>query len=410
MITIDKALQIVLESTQTLQPVKTPILDAYDLVLAEDIVSPEDFPPYDMALFDGYAMRSADILRSSNQAPVTLKLDGEAKIGLLWQDVVQPGHAVKVFAGGPLPEGVDTIVQPEHALRESANRLKVFKYEKPGEGIYLKGNDIGINSIVINKGKILTSSDIGVLAVIGETEVFCYPKPSVAIFASGQDLIHPGESLCDAKMRAGSIYTLQCQLSEYGAVPTNYGIISMELSDLKKYIDLALKCDMIIAAAGSALEDFDYLKTALQRFGLDLKFWKVAIKPGKPLIFGTLEGRPVFGIGNNQLSTMVVLEEFVRPAICKMQGRKETRRLEVTARLDKDLKGSNGVTSYVRAEIKLLEDGFLAVPTGSKTSHSVNALASANGFIVIPPNAGAINSGETVRVQIISEIHHSLAN
>jgi molybdopterin molybdotransferase len=403
MITVEKALQIVLENTPVLGPVLLPILDARGMVLADDIVSEEDMPPFDMAMIDGFGLRSDDIVKSGQTTPVTLKLDGESRVGFPWQEVVQSGHAVKVTAGSALPEGTDTIVSSEDAVRESAQKVKIYKYQKPGESIFVKGGDIIAGTPVLSTGKVLSGADIGVLASIGKSEVKCHRRPSVSFFACGNELIPPDQPLQTGKIRAANSFTLQCQLTEYGARPVNLGVVNGDPDQVKSCVEKALESDMFITTSGLSLEDFDCIKAVLQRIGMDLKFWKVAIKPGKPLIFGTFDGIPVFGLPGNYLSAMVVLEEFVRPAILKMQGKRDIRRAEVVARLDREVKGGGGMTHFIRAEIKVTDDGFLAIPAGSRTSPSVRAFSSANGFIVVPQEVAYISPGEMVKVQIISE-------
>ncbi len=403
MITVEKALQIVLENTPVLDTVMVPILDARHMVLAEDAISGDDIPPFDMAMIDGFAVRSEDIVKGSQSSPVMLKLDGDVKVGCSWKEVMQPGHAVKIVSGAPVPEGADTIVASDNAVRDSAQKVKIYRYEKPGENIFAKGGDIQTGTPVLTKGKVLTGSDIGVLAAIGRREVLCHRRPRVSFFASGNDLIHPDQPLQDGKVRSGNTYILQCQLNEYGAEPINLGIIGADSEEVKSNVEKALCSDMFITSVGSSMDDFDFIKGLLQRVGMNLKFWKVAIRPGKPLIFGTFNGIPVFGLPGNCLASMVILEEFVRPAIQKMQGRKELRRTEVVARLEKDVKGGGGMTHFIRAEVKVTDDGFLAIPAGSRTSPSVMAFCSVNGFIVVPQEVNFMNAGELARVQIVSD-------
>jgi molybdopterin molybdotransferase len=403
MITVERALQIVLENTPVLNPIAVPILDARGMVLAEDIVSSDDIPPFDMSLLDGYAMRSDDIFRCGQSAPATLKLDGEVKVGCPWADIVQPGHAIKIAAGAPLPEGTDTIVSSDDAARENARKLHVYKYEKPGENIYVKGGDIEAGTPVFAKGRVLTGADIGCLAAIGKNEVQCHRRPRVSFFASGNDLIAPDQPMQNGKIRAGNTFAMQCQLLQYGAEPINLGVVGADSDEVKLYVEKAMTSDMFITTAGSSIVDFDFVKGVLQQIGMDMKFWKVAIKPGKPIIFGTFNHTPVFGLSGNHLSSMVILEEFIRPAILKMQGKRDLKRTEVVARLEREVKGGGGMTSFIRAEVKLTDDGFLAIPAGPRTSASVMAFSSANGFIVMPQDINYYNAGDLVRVQIISE-------
>jgi molybdopterin molybdotransferase len=403
MISVERALQIVLENTPILDTAKVPILDARYMALAEDITSEDDIPPFDMAMVDGFAVRTDDVTKASQANPVALKLDGEVKVGCSWKEVMQAGHALKIISGAPLPEGADTIILSENAVRETAGKVKIYKGEKPGDNIFMKGSDIAAGSAVLCKGKALTGTDIGVLAAIGKQEVLCYRRPRVSFFSSGNDLIPHDMPLQDGKIRAGNNLILQSQLSEYGAQPINLGIIGADSEEVKASIEKAICSDMFITSVGSSMEDFDLVKNILQRVGMDMKFWRVAIRPGKPLIFGTINGKPVFGLPGNCLSSLVILEEFVRPAILKMQGKRDLRRLEVVARLDKDVKGGGGLTHFVRAEVKIVADGFLAIPAGSRTSQSVMPFCAANGFIVVPQGVNFMNAGEMARVQIISE-------
>jgi molybdopterin molybdotransferase len=401
MISIDRAIQIVLENTPVLDTVKVPIIQSRNMCLAEDIIASSDIPPYDMATSDGFAVRSEDIIKAISTSPVVLKFAGEVKVGSLWPEQLQPGYTAKISSGAPLPAGANTIVQSEHAVRENAQRVKIYQYEKPGENIFYKGNDIQAGMVVFPKGKNLAGADIGILGSLGRKEVICTRKPRVSFFASGNDLIRPELPVQDGKMHNGNLYFLECKLSDYGAEPINLGIIGADCSEVKEHIIKAISADMFITCAGSSLEDFDFVKGMLQKAGMDLKFWRVAIKPGKPLIFGTFNKIPVFGLPGNCLSAMVILEELVRPAVFKMQGRKEFRHTEVMARLEKEVKGGGNITHYIRAEVRLLDDGFVVSPTGSRNSPSVMALTSVNGFIIIPQDINQYCAGEMARVMVL---------
>jgi molybdopterin molybdotransferase len=403
MISVERALQIVLENTPVLDTIKVPILDARYMALAEDIISDDDIPSFDTAMVDGIALRADDVTRASQSNPITLKLDGEIKVGCSWKDTIQPGHALKIISGAPLPEGTDTIILSENSVRESAGKVKIYKGEKPGENIFMKGSDIAAGMAVLNKGKALSGADIGVLAAIGKQDVLCHRRPRVSFFSSGNDLIPHDMPLQDGKIRAGNNAILQSQLSEYGAEPINLGIMGADSDQVKDSIEKAIGSDMCISSVGSSMEDFDLVKNTLQKLGMDMKFWRVAIRPGKPLIFGTINSKPVFGLPGNCLSSIVILEEFVRPAILKMLGKRDLRRTEVVAKLDKEVKGGGGMTHFVRAEVKVVNDGFLAIPAGSRTSQSVMPFCSANGFIVVPQGVNFMNAGEMARVQIISD-------
>jgi molybdopterin molybdotransferase len=404
MITVEKALQIVLDHTHLLEPIEVPILKSVGMVLAEEIVSTEDVPAFDMATIEGYALRSADISCADRGKPVILILDGEIKVGDCWDEIVKKGHALKVAAGSALPEGVDTVISSENGVRETSKKVRIYRAQKPGEHIFARGGDVEAGSLMFQPGRLLGAADLGVLSAIGRSKVLCFRHPRVSFFSSGNDLIQPDEPAQSGKLRPGTPCTIQTCLSEYGAEPIDLGIFGIDPDQIKSRLERARESDLLIASVGSSFSDFDSMKGILQRMGLDLKFWRVAVRPGKPIIFGTLDCLPVFGLLGNIVSSMVVMEQFVRPAVLKMQGRREVRRTEIIARLGKDINGGGGVTHFVRAEVKVTDDGFLAVPAGSRNSSSLKAFCTANGFIVMPPEVDYIRAGELVRVQIISDL------
>ncbi len=403
MISFEKAQQIVLEHVPILESVNVRIRESSGMVLADDVFCDNDIPSDDLAGIEGIALRSVDVVRCGPRAPVNLILDGEVRLGERWDSVVHSGHAVKVDAGTPLPDGADTIIPMDNAVRENAKKVKIYKPEKPGEHVVIRGGDMESGNLIFTKGKTVVPSDLAVLAAIGKNEVVCYRRPKVAYLASGNDLIpieHPPEL---GKYRAASTLTLMANLTEYGAEPIDLGIYAVNPDDLKASIDKARQYDMLIVSSGSSLADFDSIKAILQRFGMDLKFWKVAIRPGKPMIFGSLDNIPVFCISGNHLASLIILEQFVRPAILKMKGRKDLRRTEIVARLLGDIKAGGGITHFIRAQVRITEDGILASPDGSRFSSSQISFSTVNGFIVVPDSVNQISAGENVKVQIIRD-------
>lgn len=403
MISFEKAQQIVLDNTQILETVNVPIVESLGMVLSENIVSKEDIPSADIARIGGFAIRSADVVSSDQRSPVPLILDGSVKVGCCWEKLVESGHAVMLEAGTPLPEGADTIISNDFAVRENSKSVKIYKREKPGENIFMRGGEIEEGELIFNKNRILSSYDIGILATLGMTEVPCYRKPKVSFFTCGDDLVMPSQPIGVGKIRSANIFSIEAHIREYHAIPDNLGITGFDAEEIRKNVEKAAGSDMLIVSAGSSSAVFDKIKMVLQKIGMDLKFWKVAIRPGRPLIFGTYNGVPVFGLSENHLSTTIVMEEFVRPAIMKMLGRRELRRTEVVARLDREVKGGGGKTHFVGAEIKLTDDGFLAIPDNNRPRRNVRAYICANGIIVIPPEINYIEAGEMVKIQVIGD-------
>jgi molybdopterin molybdotransferase len=402
MISIDKALQIIVDSVELLEPVSMPILEGRGKVLADDIISRENIPAYNYATIPGCAIRASDTIGASAANPVEVHVDGELLPGQPWLVPLKPKHGIRICSGAAVPEEVDSILPEEHLVRQPNGRLLIYKPTQPGDNIRLKGEDIGKGTLVLPKGKKLNASDIGMLSVIGLNEVKCYPAPKVAFLITGSAIAENDGPLPDCMMRSSIRLTLHSQLEEYGAHPVDLGIAGHSREDITQKIVEGLMYDMFISSIGPAQEDFTYVKKVLERLGMDTKFWKVAIKPGKPLIFGTVGKMPVFGLSGHPFSSFIVLEQLVRPALMKMMGMQAIRRTEVLATLTKDIRGDDGVTCYIRGVVNLNNNGFAVTPAIRK-SNSVKALSTVNGFIIVPPNTGYLKTGEKVRVQIIAD-------
>jgi molybdopterin molybdotransferase len=208
MITAEKALQIVLDHTHLLEPVEVPILESVGMVLAEEIVSTEDIPAFDIATIEGYALRSADISGADRGKPVFINLDGEINVGDCWEEVVRAGHALKVAAGCALPEGVDTVISSENVVRETSRKVRIYKAQKPGDHIFARGADVEAGSLIFQPGRVLGAADIGVLPTVGRCKILCFRQPKVSFFCSGNDLVQPDEPLQSGKFRAGTPFTI----------------------------------------------------------------------------------------------------------------------------------------------------------------------------------------------------------
>jgi molybdopterin molybdotransferase len=402
MISVDKAVQIIVDSVELMEPVPVPILDARGKVLAEDVISRENIPAFDYAMLPGCAVRSCDTVGASALSPVEVHVDGELVPGQPWLTPIKPKHAVKICSGAPVPEDADSILPEEHLVRQPNGRLLVYKPAQPGENIRLKGEDIGKGTLVLPKGKKLNAADIGMLSVIGLTEIKCYRSPKVAFLITGSALAENDGPLPAYMMRSSIRYTLYSQLAEYGAEPVDLGIAGHNREDITQKVVEGLMYDMFISSIGPAQEDFTYVKKVLERLGMDTKFWKVAIKPGKPLIYGTVGKMPVFGLSGHPFSSYVVLEQLIRPALMKMMGMQAIRRTEVMATLTKDIRGDDGVTCYVRGVVTVNDNGFSVTPAIRRTN-SVRAFSTINGFIIVPPNTGYLKTGDRVKVQILAE-------
>jgi len=402
MICVEKAVQIILDNIDVLKHVKVPILSARRRVLAEDIISTEDLPTFDYASMTGYALRAADIVRASSSNPITIHLDGDLIPGQRWKNELKPKHAVRINMGAPLPEEADSVLSEEHAVRHSNKKVVIYKAAKAGNNIRIKGEDIPKGSLVLPKGKRLNATDIGTLSAIGFAEVQCFEVPKVAFLTSGNGITDDEGALLTGITRSANRYTLHSQLAEYGAEPVDLGLTNHDKDIVKEKITEGLKYDIFISSVGHSFEDFAFVKRMLEQAGMDIKFWKVAIKPATPIIFGICGNTPVFGISGHPFSFYLVLEQFIRPALMKMMGNQVIKRAEVQATLTKDIRSDNGTTTFIRGLVTLTESGFAVTPDFKKSS-SIRAFTTTNGLIVLPNSSEYIKAGSKVTVQIITE-------
>jgi molybdopterin molybdotransferase len=400
MISVEKAVQIILDSINVLDSVTVPILGARGRILAEDIISTENIPPYDIATISGYALQTADIANTSSNKPVELQLVGEVSPGQKLVEPLNGNQAVRIIAGAALPKNADSVLPEEHAVRQSNKKLLVYKPSNNGDFIRRTGEDIAHGTLVLPKGKKLNASDIGTLSEVDLTEVKCFRQPRVSFLTSGQGI--SDNSLTTGIGGPSTRYTLYSQLAEYGAEPIDLGIASNDRQDIQTKIIEGLDHDMFVSTVGQSMYDFTHVKKMLEQMGMDIKFWKVAIKPAKPFIFGTCGDIPIFGLMGHPSAFYIVMEEFIRPALMKMMGCQMIKRMEVKAALTKDIRAENGVTCFMRGVVTLTDEGFTVTPELRKPN-SVRAFSTANGLIVIPANSGYLSTGTKVTVQVIAD-------
>ena len=402
MISVEKAVQIILDSIEVLGPEKAPLLSAWGRVLAEDIISKDDLPSFNYASTTGYALKASDIAKASSSNPISIHLDGDIKPGQQWLEPLKPKHTVRINMGAPLPEDADSILPEEHVVRHSSKKVVIYKAARVGYNIRIKGEDIPKGSLVLPRGKKLSATDIGTISAIGLTEVNCYRVPRASFLTSGNGLAEDNGSLSVGLTRSSNRYILYSQLAEYGVEPIDLGITNHDKKEFLGKISEGLKYDLFICSVGHSFDDFAYAKRMLEQAGMDIKFWRVAIKPATPIIFGICNNKPAFCISGQPFSFYLVLEQFIRSALMKMMGNTIIKRTEVQATITKDLRVDNGMTTFIRGIVYLTENGFTVTPEFRKSS-SIKAFTTTNGLIVVPANSGYIKSGSRVTVQVTAE-------
>jgi molybdopterin molybdotransferase len=404
MITVEKALQMILDSASLLEETEVPLLEATRRVLAEDILAPENIPATSISTSDGYALKAEAARGASSTSPVTLELVGELRNGEMWDEPLKRKQALRLPTGAPLPEGADAVVSVDDTVRESTNRLKVYKEVQPGANVKTRGEEISQDSLVLPRGRVLGSADIGTLALLGVDRIKTHRPPRVSFITTGDGIL-PLESKSEpGKLRLPNPFILYSQVKEYGAFPVDLGIVSGKKEEMKPKFEEGLSHDIFVNLPGPSPAYFESAREALNEMGIDLKFWKVGIRPGRSVFFGTFDHTLVYGLPPNLVSAIVILEEFIRPAILKMMGYQELRHLVVTARLESDLKGGGGLTHFILAEVKIVEGAFLASPVNLSETSTGGSLGHVNALVVLPPEIPYVRAGDQVKVQIIGPL------
>ena len=407
MISIEEALQQLLAHVQVLPEENKHPLQALGQVLAEDVAAGFDIPPLDNTSMDGYAVRSQDTAGAAEASPRELRVIGEVAAGYIFAGAVEPGTAVRIMTGAPIPEGADAVVPfeetnepftrpPEGAGSLSAS-VRVLKEAAEGANIRRAGEDVRTGDGVLDSGTVLRPQEIGVIASLGRDEVRVIKRPVVAVLSTGDELLEPGRPREGARIYDANAYGVAAQVRRFGGEPLLLGIAEDTVKALTAKIHEGLTADMLITSAGVSKGDYDIVKDVLAKEG-KVAFWTVAMKPGKPLAFGTFEraGRliPHIGLPGNPVSSMVAFELFGRPAIMKMMGKRGWRRPVVRAiATDRITNVDDPRLFLARCAVTRRDGRYYASLTGSQ--------AKANGLTLIPAEVDTVEAGDEVNVLML---------
>ncbi|MBI4496569.1 MAG: molybdopterin molybdotransferase MoeA [Chloroflexi bacterium] len=419
LMSVEEALERILARVATLAPEAQPILEALGQVLAEDITAPFDVPPLDNSAMDGYALQAESVRGARPDAPVVLRLVGSVAAGHLPEGVVGPGVAMRIMTGAPLPPGADTVV-PFEDTDELARRaggvpgralteIGILKEPRRGDNVRPAGGDVRAGTPILHAGMPLRPAEIGVLATLGRARVRVIRRPVVAVLATGDELREPGEPLAPGKIYNSNTYSIASQVLLAGGIPLRLGIARDTITDLQEKVQAGLEADLFLTSAGVSTGEYDLVKDVLTRQG-EMDFWRVRMRPGKPLAFGMLRGRdargreravPHLGLPGNPVSSMIAFEQFARPAILKMQGRTTWARPTVEAVLEEPLVNDDGRRFYARGVLTKRDGRYYARLTGPQGSNVLTSMALANALIIVPEFVPRVEAGGTVRAQIL---------
>lgn len=413
MLSVEEARERILSYFQALDVTEAPLLEALDMTLAEDLVASFDIPPLANSAMDGYAVVSGDLEEASDTATVQLPVAFTVAAGSLPEAAQESGSAVRIMTGAPLPEGADAVVPFEDTdelerrgdqARETHIGIKLAT--QSGDNVRPAGEDVARGETVLEKGARLTPGAIGVAASLGRKSVKVFRRPVVAIVSTGDELLEPGDELEGGKIYNSNAYSIAAEVQRYGGVPKIIGIARDTIESLNARLDEAMGADMIVTSAGVSKGDYDVVKDVLAKNG-EIALWSVRMRPAKPLAFGTLNapgGRkvPHLGLPGNPVSAMVAFEQFGRPAIQIMLGKKATGKPTVRAVLDDPVNNFDGRRVYARVVAYLDEDGTIhARSTGNQSSGALTSMAVANGLAICPDNVSKIDAGEVATVEML---------
>jgi molybdopterin molybdotransferase len=396
------AQRTILDAITVLPPETCASVDAQSRVLAAAIESRRTLPPFDVSAMDGYAVRSAELARATEQAPVALPVAFEIAAGAAPDRALSAGTVARIFTGAPLPPGADAVVRQEDVVLDGASAR--FAIPVPaGENRRLAGEDVRAGEIVLDAGERLGPAALGLLASLGRSHVQVHQRPRVAILSGGDELIEPDGDPSGGRIVSSNSYSIAAQCREVGAEPIYLGIARDTPDALERHLRAGLGAHVLVTSAGVSVGDRDYVRPVLEKLGCELLFWGVKIKPGFPLVFGRFPERGpwVFGLPGNPVSAMVTFEEFVRPALCKLAGHPAWFRPRVEAVLAEPLRKAAGRLHLVRVRLERRDGRVVATPTGNQSSGVLRSMTLAQGLLVFPADATELPAGAAVQVQVL---------
>ncbi len=402
LISIDDARARVLAEAFPL-PVETlPLAEVMGRVLGEEIVASHSVPPFDNAGMDGFAVRAVDIVDATADTPVSLQVLETIPAGHVATRALGPEQAAKIMTGAPIPEGADVVVQSEMA-EEMDGRVVVFEAAKRGKNIRRAGEDVEAGDRVLGPGSVLGPAEIGLIASLGHPTVQVHQRPRVAVLSTGSELVEVDQSLGPGQIRNSNSYSLRALCQQMGIEPTMLGIVPDDYDATRDLVQKGLGYDVLLTTGGVSVGQFDFIKDIQDELGVQRKLWGVAMKPGKPLVFGVHDNTLVFGLPGNPVSAMVSFELFVRPALLRLMGHVNTVRPLYQAIISEDASNPDGRVYVVRVRAWREDDTWHVSATGAQGSGILRSMVGANGLVFIPGGPRGVKAGEKVDFLLLRE-------
>jgi molybdopterin molybdotransferase len=399
MLSVEEALTLVLAEIKALPVVQVPLSESLELALAQDIIAQEDIPPFANSAMDGFALLSKDS-RPQAEQPARLRVIGEVAAGYVADRVVETGTAMRIMTGAPVPVGADTVIQIELTRSTAPDWVEILQEIPAGNNIRLAGEDMRQGQIVLQRGAEIGVWEISILATLGWARVPVVQRPRVAILATGDEVLDVDEPLRPGTIRNSNSYLLEAAVRRAGAEPHRLGVARDTTESLREKFSEAMTYDLILTSGGVSVGEFDLVKNILSEQG-EMRFWRINMRPGKPLAFGHIGNVPLLGLPGNPVSSAVTFELFGRPLLRKMLGHTRLQRQQVDVVVVDGISDRVMRRHYVRAHVEWHDGRLIAYTTGNQGSHLLTSLLNANALIIVPEGGVKINAGDTARAMML---------
>lgn len=405
MIQAVEARSVILKSLSPVAAENCGIEESLGRVLAADITAPRDLPSFDNSSMDGFAVRTSDLAAATRESPVQLKLHGELPAGTWTGEMLRSGSAMRIMTGAPIPPGSDAVAEQELTQSDNGN-VRVFSAVAPGRNIRKQGESLTAGSLALRKGVRLSPASVGSLASMGIRRVEVFRRPTVALLCTGSEVVGMDESPAPGQIWNSNSFTLKGALEQAGVKAIDLGIVPDLKDQLTARIREALGYDAVVTSGGVSVGKYDLVLDVLKSLDVEIRFWKVNIKPGMPLAFGVSRSRvrqvPVFALPGNPVSSAVTFDQFVRPGLEKLSGIESPEpRLRIKAMLEDPIQKKDGKRHFVRGIARNEGDGIVVTTTGTQSSGVLMSLVKANCLIILPEDSGSLRKGDVVEIELL---------
>ncbi len=404
MISMSRAINTVLENVKPVSAVEVKLGSVFGMVLAEDVVSDIDMPPFNKSAMDGYAVVSSAVKKT----PITLRVTASIAAGVVYkgssfkeesfENNGADGDCVKIMTGAPVPEGMDAVVMLEDTECRPDGKVKLFKKIEAGQNICVRGEDVRKGEIVLRKGTRILGPEIAILATAGKDSVSVFKKPAVGIVSTGNEIVEPEAALEEGKIRNSNGPMLAGLAEAIGCDVEYFGIAGDEEKILRKLILKGLKKDVMLLSGGVSVGDYDLVPEMLKKEGAELLFHGVLVKPGKPLLYAKKDGCSIFGIPGNPVSNFTSFNVFIKPAIYKMMGREDCNARFIDAFIEVDFINRSSRVHIIPSICSIVDGRCLVSPFRLNGSADINGCSRSNCFLIIDASATEIKKGDRVKV------------